>query len=284
MANPAPSLHSLFGLSFSIKIVDVGANPIAGAPPPYAPLMTGGHAEVIGFEPNPHALAELNRRKSPRETYLPHAVGDGRRHTLRLCATSGMTSLLEPNPAMLNLLHGFSEWGRVVDTTELDTVRLDDVPETSGADFLKIDIQGGELMVFENAVERLRGITVIHTEVEFVPMYVGQPLFSDIDRFLRQHGFVLHKFDPLVSRVIKPLMWNNDPRAGLSQLVWADAVFIRDFVDLAHLDTDRLLRLAVILHECYRSYDMVAHLLMEHDRRTGQGLGARYVQLASGAK
>lgn len=275
-------LHALLGVSCSIKVVDIGANPIDGVAP-YAPLLAAGHTRLIGFEPNWDALEILNQKKGPHETYLPDAVGDGQGHTLRHCQAPGMTSLLEPNPAVLELFHKFSEWGSVLWTEEVDTVRLDDVKETAGMDYLKIDIQGAELMVFENALERLASALLIHTEVEFLPMYVGQPLFSDVDQFLRRHGFVLHRFVPLTSRVIKPLLLDNDPYKGLSQVVWADAVFVRDFIDLAPLGADQLLKLAIILHDCYRSLDLVLHLLTEYDRRSNTCYGAVYLNAISGA-
>jgi FkbM family methyltransferase len=276
-------LHSLLNISCNIKIVDIGANPIDEAPP-YVPLLATGYAQVIGFEPNLTALDELNRKKGERETYLPYAIGDGRRHTLRHCQLPGMTSLLQPNPDMLALFHGFSDWARVVRTEEVDTVRLDDLPETAALDFLKIDIQGAELMVFKNAIERLSNALIIHTEVEFLPMYIGQPLFSDVDQFLRQYGFVLHRFSPLNSRIIKPLVVNNSIYAGLSQLFDADAVFVRDFIYLDPLSTEQLLRLAVILHDCYRSYDLALHLLSEHDRRTKTRFGESYLEAITGAR
>lgn len=266
-ASPLP-LHALLGLTLRVKVVDIGANPIDG-PAPYAPLVEAGFGDVVGFEPNPQALAELNRRKGPHETYLPHAVADGRLQKLRICALSGMTSLLEPNPAVLGLFYGFPDWARVVQVEELQTVRLDDVPETAGLDMLKIDIQGGELMVFEHATERLKDALLIHTEVEFLEMYQGQPLFSDIERFLRARGFVIHRFEPLVGRDFHPLLMSVEPYAGHSQLLWADAIFVRDFTRLDLLDADQLLRLAVILHDCYRSHDLVLFLLREYDRRTG---------------
>lgn len=275
-------LHSLLDVSCRIKVVDVGANPIDGVAP-YQPLLAAGHTHVIGFEPNLEALEELNQKKGPNETYLPNAVGDGRRHTLRHCEAPGMTSLLEPNARVLALFHGFSDWGRVVRTEEVDTVRLDDVPQTASLDYLKIDIQGAELMVFENAVERLAGALLIHTEVEFLPMYIGQPLFSDIDHYLRTRGFVLHRFHPLTSRTIKPLMVNNNPYEGLSQVFWADAIFVRDFTDLEPLSDDQVLRLAIILHDCYRSYDLALHLLIEFDRRTGNHYGKKYLDAITGA-
>jgi FkbM family methyltransferase len=275
-ASPAP-LHELLGLTCRVKVVDVGANPIDG-PSPYAPLLKIGRADVVGFEPNPEALAKLNSQKGPHETYLPHVVADGRRQRLRICALPGMTSLLEPNPAVLSLFHGFSEWSQVVQVKELQTVRLDDVPETAGLDMLKIDIQGGELMVFEHATERLKDALVIHTEVEFLEMYLGQPLFADIDRFLRARGFVIHKFDPLVGRDFQPLLMSLDRYVGHSQLFWADAVFVRDFTRLERLDADQLLRLVVILHDCYRSHDLVLFLLREYDRRVGASYGDAFLR------
>jgi len=273
------SLNSILGTDIKIKVVDIGANPIDGQPP-YQPLLQQGHAEVIGFEPEPKALAELNLKKGPNETYLPVVVGDGKAYSIHFCAVSGMTSLFKPNHKVLDLLHGFPEWSRVVRTEEVMTRRLDDLPEVAGFDLLKIDIQGAELMVMQNAVAGLQNALFIQTEVEFMPFYVDQPLFSDVDQFLRQHGFVLHRFDRLISRVIKPLILNNDIYAGLSQLFWTDALYVRDFTRLELLTPDQLLRLAVILHDCYNSFDLVLHLLAEYDKRTQSGYSQAYRQKA----
>ncbi|MBS0295902.1 MAG: FkbM family methyltransferase [Proteobacteria bacterium] len=280
---PVAQLHQLLPLSCRLKVVDVGANPIDGEVP-YAPLLAAGHTEVVGFEPNPDALAELNRRKGPNEAYLPHAVGDGGRRTLRLCRLPGMTSILEPDPRILSLFYGFAEWGEVTQRVEVDTVRLDDVPETSGLDLLKIDIQGGELLVFQNAPARIGEALVVHTEVEFMQMYVGQPLFADVDLFMRSRGFMLHRFEPLVTRDFKPLLFGTDPYLGHSQVLWADAVYMRDVTRLDLLSPEQLLKMSVILHDCYRSYDLVHYLLREHDRRTGQIFAERYFAAVTGGK
>jgi FkbM family methyltransferase len=278
-AAPPPPLRtfkSLVGVDVRVKVVDIGANPIGG-PAPYESLLKGGEAEVIGFEPNPDALAELLKVKGPNETYLPHAVGDGGRHTLNFCQAPGMTSIMVPNPNVLNLFHGFPDWGRVLSTQPVDTVRLDDVPETAGVDFLKMDIQGAELMVLRHAENRLRDALVIQTEVEFLPMYVDQPLFSDLDMFLRERGFVFHRFYPTVSRVIKPLMVDNNMYAGLSQLLWADAIFVRDFTRLDLMSDRQLLATAAIVHKCFQSVDLALYLLYEYDRRCQTQLGASFL-------
>jgi FkbM family methyltransferase len=272
----ARSFSTLTKTNARIKVVDIGANPIDGTPP-YAPLLRAGDADVVGFEPNADALTRLNQIKGPHETYLPYAVADGARHTLHVCHAPGMTSLLTPNPAVLNLFHGFPEWGRVLSTEVVDTVRLDDVPETVGVELIKIDIQGGELMALRHGKTRLRDTLLIHTEVEFLPMYIGQPLFSEVEIFLRSEGFLFHRFFPAVSRVVRPLLVNNDIYAGLNQLVWADAIFIRDLSRLDALSEAQLLKTAKILHDCYRSVDVALYLLTEYDRRTGAHLGVTYL-------
>jgi FkbM family methyltransferase len=282
-----PSFKALTDTRVRIKAVNIGANDSDGHAPPYAGLLAAGDVDVVGFEPNLKALAELNARKGPCETYLPHAIGDGGRHTLNICFAPGMTSLLKPNPAVLKLFHAFPGWGQVLSTETLDTVRLDDIAETAGAELLKIDIQGGELMAMRHAEARLRDLLVIHTEVEFLPMYVDQPLFSDIDLFLRQHGFVFHKFEPTVSRTIAPMLVNNDIYAGMSQLLWADAIFVKDFTRLDLFTERQLLGMAAIMHDCYRSFDLALRLLTEHDARAGTQLGATYLsrlQTLSAAK
>src|ERR1700677_290332 len=271
----AITLRALLQTQLQIKIVDIGANPVDGKPP-YLPLLEANGARVLGFEPQADALAKLNAAKSANETYLPHAVGDGKNHTLHICAVSGMTSLLRPNPAVLNLMHGFPEWGLVVQTEEIATRRLDDIPEAADMDLLKIDIQGAELMVMENGIHALKNALLVHTEVEFMPMYVDQPLFGDVDQFLRRQGFVLHRLEEVRSRVLKPLLVNNDIYAGLSQWFWSDALYIRDFTRLDLFSTDQLLKLSLILHECYGSYDLVLYLLGEYDRRSATKFATRY--------
>jgi FkbM family methyltransferase len=274
---PVPTFRALTGGETPrAKVIDIGANPI-DADPPYAAMLRAGDAEVVGFEPNPAALALLNARRGPLEHYFPHAIGDGERHTLHICQAPGMTSLLEPDPAVLGLFHGFADWGRVVATEPVVTQRLDDLPETAGADLLKLDIQGAELMVLRHAEARLRDAVVIQAEVEFLPLYRNQPLFSDIDIFLRARGFVLHRFHPTVSRAVQPMMVNNDPYAGLGQLVWADAVFIRDFSVLDALSDRQLLAMAAILHDCYGAFDIAFRLVAEHDRRRGSTRAASYL-------
>jgi FkbM family methyltransferase len=59
----------------------------------------------------------------------------------------------------------------------------------SKIDFIHIDVQGAELMVFEGANEFIKNIDCIWMEVEEVELYKGQPLKPDVEKFMSQRGF-----------------------------------------------------------------------------------------------
>jgi hypothetical protein len=89
---------------------------------------------------------------------------------------------------------------------------------------------------------------------------------------------VLHKLVNLHGRCFRPLIL-PDPQEPMSQLLWADAVFVRDFARLGDWSDIGLLKGALILSDVYWSYDLAAVLLAEYDRRTRSGLHAAYCDL-----
>src|SRR5882724_10194376 len=263
---PAPMdaarvLIDALSLGRPIAIVDIGANPIDGAPP-YMPLLDKGIGRLIGFEPQAQALARLVAAQRPNETYLPYAVGDGAEHTLHLCQAPGMASLFQPDPATLALFHGFPEWGKVIETRPIATRRLDDIEEVDRVDYLKVDVQGSELAVFEGGRDKLHLAVAIHTEVSFVPLYRDQPPFGEIDRSLRSLGFLPHAFAEINRCAIAPVLIGNDKYRGLNQLLEADIVYVRDFRHPEQLSDEQLKFLAAIAHCCYGSFDLVLHCLL----------------------
>lgn len=266
-----------------IHIVDVGASPIDGELV-YQPILDQGGYKLTCFEPNPSMFEELSRQLKPNMTCLPYAIGDGQDAVLNICVGAGMNSLYEPYHDLLRLFHGYSEWATVLNRLPVSTHRLDDLDEITDIDFIKLDVQGSELSILENAVEKLKSTLVVHVETLFIPHYKDQPLFGDIDLALRKSGFWFHKFDQMESRIFKPLKRNNDIHAGLSQLHWADAVYVRSFMDFRNLAPQQLLKLARILHELYGSYDLAQFALQHFDTQTGEARQAQYVNLLTGGK
>jgi FkbM family methyltransferase len=263
-----------------IRIVDVGAVDTTEAAA-YARLINALPCTVVGFEPGADDCDKLNARNRPDHLYFAHAIGDGSPRTFYECRAPYCSSLFEPNIALADKFQNLGELLSVVATRPLETKRLDDLAETAGTDYLKIDVQGGELAVLRGAVERLRDVLVVHTEVEFLPLYKDQPLFADIDSFLRSQGFVFHTLVPF-GRAFKPLVINNNASAWLRQIIWADVVYVRDFMAFSELAPESLLKLAAILHENYESYDMTALALEAYDKLMGSGLQTNYLRRLSG--
>jgi len=77
------------------------------------------------------------------------------------------------------------------------TESLDEIIFSKGlpaCDFLSIDTQGSELEILECAEETLTNCVGIQLEVAFVQQYRDRPLFGEIDKFLKSHGFEFIKF------------------------------------------------------------------------------------------
>jgi FkbM family methyltransferase len=260
----------------TIDAVDVGAM-FVGEEAPYVPLMKQGLARVVGFEPVQAECDRLNASARPGERYLPYFIGDGSERTFYLTNYSMTSSLYEPNTALLNRFQNLEGLTRVVSTHQVQTRRLDDIPEIAGMDLLKADIQGAELDMLRGAERLLKEALVLHVEVEFLEMYKGQPLFGDVDVFLRARGFVLHSFLGLAGRVYQPLYLQNDPNTTWHQHIWSDVVYVRDFMRWRELKDQELLKMAAILHESYNSFDLAGLALQHYQDRTAVRIWDAYM-------
>ncbi len=264
-------------------VVDVGANPIDGEPP-YAPMLAAGLCHVTGFEPQEEALQKLQLKKGPNEQYLPYAVGDGSAHTLNICAKSGMTSLLEPDPATLALFDALRPFCNITRRVSLETRRLDDIAEIRHLDFLKIDVQGSELAVFRGGTQKLSRAVAVQTEVSFVTLYRNQPTLGDVDLEMRRQGFIPHCLAAVKKWPIAPCVVNGNPLQPLHQLLEADIVYVRDFARPESMSDEQLKHLALIAHHCYGSFDLALRCVMLLEGRRALGIGAqnRYTELLAG--
>ena len=180
-----------------------------------------------------------------------------------------MTSRIEPNIELLEFFRGFPEWGTFIERIPLSTVRLDEVKEIQNIDLLKIDIQGCEREVLRNGMDRLKDCLVIHTEIEFLPIYKNPPLFSEVEQFLRSKGFLFHKKDSLVRRTVKALQVNNNLFTGFSPVFWADAYFVKDFTKFDLMSPEKLQKLALILCDIYKPFYLAMRALMAFDAKIG---------------
>jgi FkbM family methyltransferase len=237
-----------------ISVVDVGASNIDSAPP-YVPLLKRGLCQVLCFEPQ----VDFWPSQSEHVTCRPDVVGDGKEHTLYLSNAPGMTSLYRINAPIWDVLcpkRDGEKLVRVVHEKRVPTIRLNDI-DVERIDFLKMDAQGAELMVIKGGHIKIMRALCVHTEVSFVPLYVGQPMFADIDQALGDLGFLFHSFCEFHIQKI------GDGPGPSRQVTQADAVYFRDFTKIDKLSGRDRETMATIAELCYGSYDL-AQLCRRH--------------------
>ena len=256
------------------EILEIGAVPLEGDAEPFHRLLADfPGSRIHAFELDPKSCERLRALAMPGVEI--HEVAIGRRRERRVVHLTNhpmCSSLYRPNQPWLECFHNL-EVSYLRDTAEVSTVSIDDFTSQAGIDridFVKIDIQGAELDAFHGGSRSLGGCLAIVTEVEFLELYENQPLFGDVDRELRNQGFMFHKFLGVAGRAMRPLLMGNDPNAA-SWHLWADAMYVRSFEDWSEMELSALVRLG-LLAWLYGSPDITCQCLMIVDNRLGTNL------------
>ena len=274
---PQFSLTEVIPDILTVNVVDIGAMSLGAGDEPYAPLLRLDKAKVIGFEPNKEECEKLRALHSKIHEFYPYFIGDGGAATYHETNFTMTGSLYPPNTKLVQRFHNLHELMVLQKMHPVETRRLDDIEGIGDIDYIKIDVQGAEVDVFRGAPKTLAKATLIQTEVEFVELYKDQPLFADVDRVLRSAGFQFHTFLGFGKRCFKPLKMKNRPNHGLRQFLWSDALYVQDFLDFQSVPEDKLLKLALMLHDLFQSYDLCLCILTEVDRRSGTAHARRYI-------
>jgi FkbM family methyltransferase len=228
-----------------IRLIDVGTR--GGIHPRWKPFYET--LEVMAFEPNAQECAALNSGRYPYSVrFIPAALGagDGQRATLFICRKPGCSSVLRPNIELCGI-YPFGKYMEVVDEHPVTLQRMDTVCGDFQPDVLKVDTQGTELDVLRGAGRLLDNALAVELEVGFVQLYLGQPLFADVDCFMRQQGFTL--------RGLRRTYWRakaNHVHSDGGQIMHGDALYLR-------LDRINCQKGHAIL-SAYRQYDLLAYL------------------------
>lgn len=98
-----------------------------------------------------------------------------------------------------------------------DFIRKNSIDEI---DLLWMDIQGSELNALKSAENYIDKIKFIYTEVEFLEIYKDQPLFKDIDNFLKEK-FILLGFATLNTNYSGDAVYINKKHA--TQEIYSNA-------------------------------------------------------------
>lgn len=188
------------------------------------------HLRLLGFEPDErefNRLVELAGAQGGSNAFFNTALHN-RRGPIRLhvARDRGLSSIFEPNREFLDAFPEASRFD-TVDVQQVEADSLDDqlrMREITDVDFVKVDTQGSELLVLQGAEDALASsVAGVEVEVEFSAIYKDQPLFADVDTFLRGLGFLL--FD------LRPCYWKREAGRSLGgprgQVIWADALYLK---------------------------------------------------------
>ncbi len=264
-------------------VLEIGAAPMGDVEPFYRLLDLFPGSQVIAFEVDREVCEKLNRESRPEIRFFATALGRTEEtRTFYETEHPMCSSLYEPNSKLLSLYNNL-EVANVKSVQTIDTVSLDHFAEENGigaVDFIKIDVQGAELDVFQGGRGVLGEVIAIVSEVEFIPHYVDQPLFGDVCAQLRQQDIMFHKFLTRGTRSLAPIILNNDSSVG-TQDIWADALFIADPLRIPALPAQKLLKLAM-LAQIYDSPDLTFYCFQHYDRLKGSDLKQQFVTLFQG--
>jgi FkbM family methyltransferase len=148
------------------------------------------HALLIEANPDVYARLAANVAHLPHVRPIHCAIADyDGAAVLRVVSNDQSSSLLKLK-LHAELYPQYVETKQItVPCRKLDTLMKEQKLRPEDFDLLVIDIQGAELLALQGAVETLRHMEAILTEVNLDELYEGCALLDDIDRFLDAHRF-----------------------------------------------------------------------------------------------
>jgi FkbM family methyltransferase len=210
----APSFTEIMAHNRINVVLDVGANDGGYG----REIRDSGYAgQIVSFEPNPSAFGRLKKAVAddPSWQALCLGVSDAPgRMQLNISRADVFSSF-----KVLNEFGAGSENAEVVDTVEVDVVRLDaylkDRPELTDRAYLKIDTQGFEREVLVGLGDMISQVIAIQVETCLVNSYIGETDWIESLQWMRKNGFEV------------ATMICNSTVPGRAQVREFDVVFVR---------------------------------------------------------
>jgi len=201
-------LKHLFGLKDALTIFDIGSCEGEDSIK-YSRLFPNAKIYAVEALPNNLILLEENLEKYSISNveiipfafsdeiglcdfYVSSGQVDGRSENQDWDYGNKSSSLLPPSKYLKEEI----PWLNFSNTISVESRTLIDVCIEKGIDsidFIHMDVQGAELKVLKGAKELIKNIKAIWLEVEAIELYKDQPLKSEVEKFMNQHGFIMIK-------------------------------------------------------------------------------------------
>jgi FkbM family methyltransferase len=256
-------LYSLLNKN-AINLLDIGA--AGGIEPRWKKISR--KINYFGFEPDERVRVTNPKTKFSGYHLSPFAVGDSDSHAmLNVTKDDGKSSFYFPNQDFLERFPNPSRFS-VSKKIELQVKRVDS-QDFDDIDFMKLDIQGGELSALKGADGILDKVLGVEVEVEFSKLYIDQPLFGSIYDFLAERDFEFVDF-------VNLCRWERKSQLGLGQLVFGDALFLKspEKILLDELSEEKIRKYLAVLY-IYNRFDLIERVFLGN-QNLKTSLGAFY--------
>jgi FkbM family methyltransferase len=176
--------------------------------------------EIVMFEPDVRSLESMAKKSGVR-IFTNALSAKEEKRSLYLTRKPELTSFYKPKMTYHNKFPDSRRW-EIVDEINVECKSIKSLyPEIGEYDFIKIDTQGSELEILKGALDGGLELALgVESEVEFIELYEGQPLFSDVCQFMKGQGFEFYDF-------VVEYRYGRKELNRKGQLAFADALFLR---------------------------------------------------------
>jgi FkbM family methyltransferase len=251
-----------------LHCVDLGAR--AGAPDNWKPF--AANMTIDAFEPD-LAADDKGYKEKDGVSWFPFGLA-AQSTTLPFHVTgvASGSSLYPPNEAVMPDYSKERYW-RVSEIRQLPFLTFSDFLAKYSRpkpELMKLDTQGSELDILKSlADDGWSDVLAVETEVEFIELYKGQPVFRDVDAFMDAKGFELmdlrthrayvHRGDRSHFFIRNDLNFAYPRHDFSARLLAGDALYVRRFKGGVPPDEATVRKLALI-YCIYRFFDQALAL------------------------
>lgn len=181
------------------------------------------NCEIISFEPDPRNIKVLKERRIDEICKLEEFAISNINGKINFYLSSGDCSNWATDPLLSKndwsassslkkpKAHlDFHKWVRFEEVVEVNSIRLDDYEYLNNKiiDFIWMDVQGAEDLVFQGASETLKRTKYLYTEYNKNELYEGQLNLNQIKEILGDDWDIIHIYDDDI--LLKNKKFNNE--------------------------------------------------------------------------
>lgn len=219
-----------------VTLLDIGA--AGGIQPRWGKVCE--YLNFIGVEPDDRSNKGLKNNNKFRNIKILNtfAWSEETEIEFNLCKEPLVSSAYKPNRELLDQFPNSQRFDVIKKESMKAKPLFKEIADLK-VDFVKLDIQGGELDALKGLEESLNDCLGMEIEVEFSEMYNSQPLFGDIHNFLSSKGFYFFDF-------VNLCRWERNAHNGFGRCIFGDGLWMKELKNLDSSNTETYLKYAAI--------------------------------------